>query len=51
MNTEQVRRLKLDGIGVARFRIFPFYCDWAHHSVVYKQVKTKLSESKKEAEE
>ena len=51
MNTEQERSLKLDGLGNARFRMFPFYCDLAYHSVVYEQVKTRLSESQKKVEE
>ena len=41
---------QLDGIGVGRIRTFPFSSHSAYDSVAYDLVKTRLSESKAEAE-
>ena len=45
------RNRKGNGIRVARIRKFPFSSDYAHDSVAYDLVQTRLSESEAEAEE
>ena len=41
---------KRDGIGAERIRTFTVSCDSAYDSIVYDQVKTRLSESQAEEE-
>ena len=41
---------KRDGIGFGRTRMFPFSSDSAYDSLVYDQVKTRLSELEAEGE-